>query len=1560
MSDGQSNPLIAQAEDSTEWYSGVTLFESVSDTYESISSGSWVEAGLGVVGVGLEVAAVVVDPLGTLAGFGVGWLIEHVEPLQEALNWVAGDPDQIEAYAKTWSNVSEKINEAAEAHKRAVEQDISEWQGATATAYRARASETADALAAATKAAEAASQAIQMAGGVVAAVRMMVRDIVAQAVGRLAVWAAEAIFTLGVGTPVVATQATVYVAKTLTTISKLFRKLASTMSKLTPLLRKLKDAFASIIKKLTGKRGGTPSGARPSKKTTNDTTPANTDTKPANTDTKPAGTETKPTDTPSKQPDSPNNSPDGTNPAGTNSPGNTDKPNPSSPKKSNEGVGDEARTNNPKDTQKPEDVNSCGDPVDAATGEFLLPETDVELAGVLRLELRRTHRSSYRFGRWFGPSWSATLDMRVVVDQQGVTFVGEDGMLLAYPHTAPDVAVLPSGRSPRWPMTRTESGGYRVFDPDREITWHFMPEPTHSGLPTLLGDYPITAITDRHHNEVRFHYDTDGTPTEVTHSGGYRVGVETSDGRVTALSVLGRDAYGTEIVTRVREFGYDAGQLVSITNGVGATTRYTYDDEHRMLSWTDSNGNQMHNVYDGAGRVVRQHGTNGIMSAEFDYETLPDGSGTRTTFTNSVGASTVFEFDSDLRLRNTIDPTGARTRTDYNDDRKPIRVIAADGAITRYEYNDDGDLTAVTRPDGATIHVEYQDRNRPAAISDADGSVRRFEYDEHGNLTAVVDTAGVRTVHTHHGSGAVASITEPTGARTVIEVNAAGLPITIVDAHGGISRITRDHFGRPVTVIDPLNAITRYQWSPEGKLLCRTDSDGHTATWEWDGEGNLRTHIDRAGGQTSFAYGAFDLLTSRTEPDQTVTRYAWDTERRMVAVVNPLGHTWRYSYDPAGRIVSEVDYTGARTSYDFDSAGRVAAVTAATGVTRRNRYDLLGRLVEVRADTGEWVRYSHDAVGRPLVAVSGVGNDRTHSIESTYTAQGRLVAQRVDDRPAMHFQYDDFGRRIGRTNPSGSTTTWQHDISGRITGLTTDGHSIAFAHDAAGRSTGWRLGAITVDQTLSSHGFVTQQQVHADPAPSHDPSIPPGPSLLRRDDYTWRPDGYIATHTTTRPDTGPVVRDYTLDAIGRVTTITANGRTTERYTYDALSNITSSELPETIAPTPDPTTVATRADSTTDNRREYRNNLLIRDGRTRYHYDDAGRLIRKETTRLSRKPNIWHYRYNAFDQLTDVYTPDRQWWHYTYDAYGRRTTKQHLTNDGTVLERTDYTWNRTQLVEQTTPRSTVSWNHKPGTYTPITQATVQGEFDREFLAIATDLVGMPIELIDAEDAQIVATATADLWGNVQWHGGLGTLLRFPGQIYDSETALHYNLHRTYDSATGRYLTPDPLGLTPAPNPNIYPHNPTVWADPLGLTPDCGPLFRGTTTGFEGSPGTQRVGVTPTSTDPGVATIFATHSERYGEGVVQIYRSGDVAGIERYPGYIPSEAEVGLDISPADLSSRASVEIPASVARSILGDMGIHLPSTIGVEDISPLLGETPKLTPGQINQFVERAANFGR
>jgi RHS repeat-associated protein len=61
-------------------------------------------------------------------------------------------------------------------------------------------------------------------------------------------------------------------------------------------------------------------------------------------------------------------------------------------------------------------------------------------------------------------------------------------------------------------------------------------------------------------------------------------------------------------------------------------------------------------------------------------------------------------------------------------------------------------------------------------------------------------------------------------------------------------------------------------------------------------------------------------------------------------------------------------------------------------------------------------------------------------------------------------------------------------------------------------------------------------------------------------------------------------------------------------------------------------------------------------------------------------------------------------------------------------------------------------------------------------------------------------------------------LRFPGQYYDRETGLHYNYHRYYDPDTGRYLTPDPIGLAGGMNLYVYVDgNPVNWSDPLGLT-----------------------------------------------------------------------------------------------------------------------------------------------
>jgi hypothetical protein len=54
----------------------------------------------------LNVVGTALDPFGSLASMGVSWAIEQCEPLREALDWFAGDPEAVEVQACTWDNIT--------------------------------------------------------------------------------------------------------------------------------------------------------------------------------------------------------------------------------------------------------------------------------------------------------------------------------------------------------------------------------------------------------------------------------------------------------------------------------------------------------------------------------------------------------------------------------------------------------------------------------------------------------------------------------------------------------------------------------------------------------------------------------------------------------------------------------------------------------------------------------------------------------------------------------------------------------------------------------------------------------------------------------------------------------------------------------------------------------------------------------------------------------------------------------------------------------------------------------------------------------------------------------------------------------------------------------------------------------------------------------------------------------------------------------------------------------------------------------------------------------------
>jgi uncharacterized protein YukE len=227
---------------------GVWIAEDIETIYRGVKDGSWIEGTLGAVSAGLDALAFVSDPVGALLQYGVAWVIEHIKPLREALDWLAGNPAQIQAHAQTWSNVAGALHDRAEDLDRAVRWDMTEWTGPAADAYRTWTGQQKAAVDALAKAAETLAAITEAAGLLVAGVRMLVRDGIATLVSRLIVYAAEEVASLGFATPLVVEQVATLCASWAARIAKWLKDLVSSLAR----LRGMAGKIAELIEKIKG------------------------------------------------------------------------------------------------------------------------------------------------------------------------------------------------------------------------------------------------------------------------------------------------------------------------------------------------------------------------------------------------------------------------------------------------------------------------------------------------------------------------------------------------------------------------------------------------------------------------------------------------------------------------------------------------------------------------------------------------------------------------------------------------------------------------------------------------------------------------------------------------------------------------------------------------------------------------------------------------------------------------------------------------------------------------------------------------------------------------------------------------------------------------------------------------------------------------------------------------------------------------------------------------------------------------------------------------------------
>jgi uncharacterized protein YukE len=202
MTETQENPLVAKSESPTGFTtnmgsapkemdnlnaqtSGAGILNDVASTITDARNGDWLNFGVDVATDGLDLLGAAMDPLGTLASAGVGWLIEHISFLKEGLDQLAGNPEAVTAKATTWENVSKQLEQSAGQYEQAAAKVAPDFQGQGGQAYQDTAKGYAATLRGASGQAHAASIGMNVAAALVGTERGLIRDMISSFVGEL-------------------------------------------------------------------------------------------------------------------------------------------------------------------------------------------------------------------------------------------------------------------------------------------------------------------------------------------------------------------------------------------------------------------------------------------------------------------------------------------------------------------------------------------------------------------------------------------------------------------------------------------------------------------------------------------------------------------------------------------------------------------------------------------------------------------------------------------------------------------------------------------------------------------------------------------------------------------------------------------------------------------------------------------------------------------------------------------------------------------------------------------------------------------------------------------------------------------------------------------------------------------------------------------------------------------------------------------------------------------------------------------------------------------------------
>jgi RHS repeat-associated protein len=932
---------------------------------------------------------------------------------------------------------------------------------------------------------------------------------------------------------------------------------------------------------------------------------------------------------------------------------------------------------------------------------------------------------------------------------------------------------------------------------------------------------------------VSYYYDTAHEVDYIEDNLGNRMDYDYDDrGNQTDEDVY--DALG--VLKRTADYGFDLKNRLDDIN-VGNTANSTslaYDSLGNLEAETDPELALTQHSYDALNRLDF---STDAMSGAIDYDY--DARDNLTLVTAANGAQTTYEYDD---LGNLGKETSADRGTIlYTHDEAGNLKTKTDarGKVTSYDYDSLYRLELVTHDDLSTIAYEYDTgvnaSGRLNKITDSTGTTE-WNFDNFGAVTQKTQTVGsiaLTTGYEYDSAGRLFEQTLPSGKVVTFGYNTY-LPTSVtVDGTPILSAATYDPFG-------PVNGWT---WG-----------NGSLSSRNYDLRG-LATSVEIAGDTQVLGHDLAGQVTSQQETLFDVT-YDYDLLGRLTDFTNNnVG-----GGSPPGPMFSASPVILASIQTANNEAGTPPAgnptpwiTTAVRNVTASSVQLALGR-AEVNSgsiSTAESIGY---------IAIEGGANGSFSANGSTVDYEAQTTSDSIRGWQNGCYLTNFFSTfassptvvaTINRLDGGDGGWARRCSLSNAAIGLTIDEDQFrdterrhttekvgfaAFSQDFSAVFTdtvgtwGMEAASTTLAATTSDPTFkqVTFQQAYATP-----PVVvvlatneTPDPAAIRIRNVTTT--GFEAAQVEPANADGLqgamtlhylAVESGTHELPDGTRILAATVSTQSQQHGSGVSGAESwhtesfAEWPGSVA-SPLPNSQAFDYDGNG-------NRTLLTENATPFLYSSLAGSNRLLSTA---GPQAKSYSYDLAGNITGdgVHTygyDDRGRFinldsgtvTYSHNGQGQRVTKN---NGTTVLFAYDEAGN---LIGEYDASGNVVQEHVWFNSAPV--AVLEGA-NKHY--VHTDHLGTPRAVSDGNtviwrwesDPFGSTTANEDPDGNST---AFTYNLRFPGQYYDVESALHYNYYRTYDPSTGRYLESDPIGLGGGLNTYGYVGgNPLSAFDPFGL------------------------------------------------------------------------------------------------------------------------------------------------